>query len=866
MALALVQRGTSGALVCFASPMPDKNGKRDTDTPSGVPAAMLAALGPRPCVVGLNPYATETWQEILAWAEAKVGHPLWLAALVGFSAGCQRVRALWLAGAPAFGLVLCDGMHGDDPPKAWQKDFAKGIVAAARAGRCTTVITHSYIHTEPAYTSTRAMAELATGLTLLPEPPEHEIRVHREVPGGSGDGWSGHLAVYSAGGHDKAGHIYQAQHVLPEACRELADLLALDAAPRTDPGGGAPPAPPPGGAERARSAPAPAGGAPIVLVGDSFAEGLMPGLHRRAAAAGLRFSSHFVRGATIADWLGARLAPVLAELVRAAAAVGPPRVLVSLGTNDTQAGAASARVQTEAGRRGGELMDRILAHGGAQVLWILPPGLPQPIPDFRVPLKAEVAWRAPRARAFDSATLNLPRASPTNIHSTPAGYDTWAAAIADWVPFAQPAAAPLEPAPLSATPGEPSGTTLGERALAVTRRELDAGVKEEPPGSNWGPGIAKYGGSKGSDWCAWGFCWAGREALLPGEHLPHNYTGRVANVVRSGKFHARGDGYSAKVGDGAVWGRNGQNPLHGGSGHIGRVSMPPDASGKFTTIEANSGNAWAERTHREDEPTFLGWLEYPPGGARRAEAPVHAPTQAHVALRERFFVAGGFGEMGLDEYVACVLTGELGTSRRLDALKALAVAARTYVVRALGADPTLGTAAHPVENSQHFQVAVHPPSALATRAAVETHGGLALWKGDLILANHVAGAVWAPGAWRGVVSAKYPSEKYVTYNEGLSGAAVHPCPPPIANPRSPRNRGCLSQNGADALATRGWRWNRILRYFYGADLEVTLPEPEGPSVPRAPNPEEATSSGSMAGPLLTVAALYGAYRLYGGLA
>ncbi len=299
--------------------------------------------------------------------------------------------------------------------------------------------------------------------------------------------------------------------------------------------------------------------------------------------------------------------------------------------------------------------------------------------------------------------------------------------------------------------------------------------------------------------------------------------------------------------------------MHGGSGHIGRVSAPPDGAGTLRTIEANSGDAWAERTHRVDEPAFLGWLEYPSGGAHPSSG-AQEPALEHVQLRARAVVTG-LGELDLEDYVALVVAGE-SPSRRLDALKAVAIAARTYVQQALAADPTLGTAAHPIPNSQRFQVALSPPRPLAVRAAAETRGGVALWKGALILGSHVAGAVWAPGALRGIVSAKYPTERFVTYNEGLVGSAVHPCPSPVADPRNRRNRGCLSQNGADALATRGWRWNGILRYFYGADLEVTLAEPAEPHGPRGAEPEETTSGGSPAVPLVSAALLYSLYRVF----
>jgi lysophospholipase L1-like esterase len=226
--------------------------------------------------------------------------------------------------------------------------------------------------------------------------------------------------------------------------------------------------------------------------------------------------------------------------------------------------------------------------------------------------------------------------------------------------------------------------------------------------------------------------------------------------------------------------------------------------------------AWAE--------SIAAWVTF----ASLDSAP--APPTQPIELRDPIFVAG-VGTIALDDYIARVVTGELGNSRQLEALKAQAIAARTYVQRAMRDAPSLGTAANPVRNGQDFQVAAARAMALPARAAEETRGGVALYRERLILANYVAGAPWAPGAWRGVESAKHPTEKYVTYNAGRVGAAV--APTRQANPRRSDNRGTMSQNGADALAARGWTWPRILRFFYGEDLEFTLAEPAEPDEPRS---------------------------------
>jgi lysophospholipase L1-like esterase len=266
--------------------------------------------------------------------------------------------------------------------------------------------------------------------------------------------------------------------------------------------------------------------------------------------------------------------------------------------------------------------------------------------------------------------------------------------------------------------------------------------------------------------------------------------------------------------------------------------------------------AWAE--------SIAAWVPFLGLGSVAA-----APTR-HMELRDPIVVVG-LGELALDDYVARVVTGELGNSRQIEALKAQAIAARTYVQRALHDAPSLGTAANPVRNGQEFQVAAARAMALPSRAAEETRGGVAFYRGRLILANYVAGAPWVPGAWKGIESAKHATEKYVTYNAGRVGASV--LPTRQADPRRSDNRGTLSQNGADALAERGWKWPRILRYFYGEDLEFTLAEPAEPAVPEsiprlttpkrsAPTPRVPSKQDSDEGSLL-VALGVAVFRLFG---
>ena len=972
MALALIQAGTGGALCVYASPLPDKAGVPDATTAPNMPAATLAALGPVPCVVGVNARGTESPDEIMTFAKAKTGRELWWAALVGVSRGCQRVRDLWMAGAAATALVLIDGMAGQNPPTSIQLGFAQTVTAVARSGAILLVVSHTYIEQGKAITSTAEMARTATGWALAPPPAGETVR-RVQAPAGDDPqppAWRGGLVVFSTGSGpaDANAHRDQMGRLLPlilaDRVRPLVDLperpeVVASELPASSPepeaeagpwshlaslpsraptvapatlapvrqsdvtwemgtwadavlrnravpmGGtatktfGGRPAlarvewhPPSAQIDHVhrgvslywmaapRAAPTPArsltpGSAPspaprVMLIGDSLARGLGPPLRALAIRANVLFAWTGVDSTHVADWLGAALTNAIAN------ASGPTMALVCLGTNDMRGNSAEA-----AGHRAGELIDALRRNGVPTVRWIAPPPMFFDTGDFLPALQAECSGRG--VRIFDSAALRPPlERAGDKIHLTPGGYKAWAEAVARWVPFeglgeaapappppaaagpGKPASAPAKPAPRPVptggqdklpgaplppprprapgegrTPLDPS-ETLGERAMQVSIEEQRDGVHEDPPHSNRSPRIDQYRrgiGSPGENWCGFGFCYAGYSALQPGEILPHAYSGRVAEIVRTGTFHPKGDGYAPRLGDGAIYKRGGQDPTKGGNGHIGRVTVLPDAIGRFEDIEANSGDAWAQRVHQLDEPDFLGWLEYPLG------PPVEPPNDS--------IVVEDMGRMPLEQYVARVVTAELGESREPQALAALAMAARTYAVWFMRHEG-LGTDAKPMPNATRYQVVAGAPMALAIEAAKATRSGLILYKHRPLLACHNAGAIWERGALTGA-GGKDPTgtEKNITYNQGLTGKSVKPTR--IASANVEGNRGCLSQHGADALASRGYVWPEILRYFYGRDVDFNIPEPavRRPSPAPGPTPKPAAKpSGSSGGDLV----------------
>ncbi len=171
--------------------------------------------------------------------------------------------------------------------------------------------------------------------------------------------------------------------------------------------------------------------------------------------------------------------------------------------------------------------------------------------------------------------------------------------------------------------------TIGERAVAFSLAEHEAGVQEVPPGSNAGPRIAEYftpatrdGGPLGirsGNWCVAAAMYAERASLLDGEEmtLPYTVSGvevqrdaaqrglwRPVDVVRTG-------GWTPKVGDLVVLDRGNGLPRTKWWRHVCRVMEAPDGGSVFRTIDGNSGVGWAERRRDLFAPKLLGFVELP---------------------------------------------------------------------------------------------------------------------------------------------------------------------------------------------------------------------------------------------------------------
>jgi hypothetical protein len=173
------------------------------------------------------------------------------------------------------------------------------------------------------------------------------------------------------------------------------------------------------------------------------------------------------------------------------------------------------------------------------------------------------------------------------------------------------------------------------------------------------------------------------------------------------------------------------------------------------------------------------------------------------------------GWMDLEDYVARVCTRENGAAA-FEALKAQAVAARTYVLRSMRDEAPIGTPAKPIPNSQAYQTYAPVASRSCSDATWQTRGVVLRYRGALIVANYVAGARLGPdGAF---LDDPTRTEKWVTDNRGRTGTQVIP----TALSRTDRtdNRGCMSQNGSDWMARRGHNFVTILRFYYGDDVFV----------------------------------------------
>jgi hypothetical protein len=191
---------------------------------------LRVAFGPRCCIVADSSAKGPMLTGLLDFAHHHAGLvEVSRVALIGYSAGCQRVRALRIAGLKAHAYLLADGTHASWPPEEWQIAWLRELANEARAGKVLLVASHTmqtYMEGAPkgkAFSSTVRVLRMATGWKLDRTGPLERPMVTRE----------GALWVYSyaSAKADAPAHAAQLARVVPElVARHLGPWMAVDEA------------------------------------------------------------------------------------------------------------------------------------------------------------------------------------------------------------------------------------------------------------------------------------------------------------------------------------------------------------------------------------------------------------------------------------------------------------------------------------------------------------------------------------------------------------------------------------------------------------------------------------------------------------
>jgi hypothetical protein len=200
----------------------------------------------------------------------------------------------------------------------------------------------------------------------------------------------------------------------------------------------------------------------------------------------------------------------------------------------------------------------------------------------------------------------------------------------------------------------------------------------------------------------------------------------------------------------------------------------------------------------------------------------------------------GRGEIDTEsDYLPHVVQCENGGAG-LEALKAQAIAARSVAYWSMA---THGS----ICDGQQCQVysCGHEPNELVRRAVAETAGQYLSYGGVLSYGFYVSGdSQTSPPSCEGDPDGQL--EHLVTYNDGSSGTDVEQTELGyVFDPEDAgygQNRGCMSQWGARCLEGQGRDAAGILRFYYGADIEIrqasgSCAAPPEPPPPEPPPPE-----------------------------
>jgi hypothetical protein len=180
----------------------------------------------------------------------------------------------------------------------------------------------------------------------------------------------------------------------------------------------------------------------------------------------------------------------------------------------------------------------------------------------------------------------------------------------------------------------------------------------------------------------------------------------------------------------------------------------------------------------------------------------------------------GIGSIGVeDDYLPHVIQCENGGAN-LEALKAQAVAARSVVYYSI---ETAGS----ICDGQGCQVysCGADPEPVHYQAVAETSGVYLMYNATLTYGFYVAGDPNAAAPSCVGVDGGAATEHWITYNEGQSGTDVEQTELGFVHAPGDagygQNRGCLGQWSSRCLENdNGYDWVAILRFFYGADIEL----------------------------------------------
>ncbi|HMR75370.1 MAG TPA: SpoIID/LytB domain-containing protein [Polyangiaceae bacterium] len=260
-------------------------------------------------------------------------------------------------------------------------------------------------------------------------------------------------------------------------------------------------------------------------------------------------------------------------------------------------------------------------------------------------------------------------------------------------------------------------------------------------------------------------------------------------------------------------------------GNLLRFARPRLALAGLTSVGLAVACAPATGDSVDDEST--------PGVGRSAER-VGKLQSAHCSIT----VKGKGAKDTETDYIARVIACE-NTGAGLQALKAQAIAARSvayYEMESKGS----------ICDGQGCQVYTcsNQPQAVHFQAAAETAQQYLANSNMLTYAFYVSGDSNVSGPDCQDVGGSLT--KYVTFNDGKTGKSVTQTKLGYVGPAGfGQNRGCASQHGMRCLENAGRDYAGILRFYYGADIEIvtapgacavpTQPDPNAPD-PNAPDP------------------------------